>query len=79
MMGTPSAEVPKAECRRMVLGALEQVVRSVAAEKLKPEGGRLNDSKGEEGLSHSGSTSRSADNSLREGIRKWLDEVQEAA
>ena len=37
--GSPALEVPRGECKKMVLGALEQVVRSVTEEVVKGEGG----------------------------------------
>jgi hypothetical protein len=77
-IGAPSIEIPRAECRRMVIGALEQVVRSVTAERVREDGNKAGESKGEERMSRSGSTSRSVDNTLREGIRKWLEEVEDA-
>ncbi|KAF2459149.1 hypothetical protein BDY21DRAFT_384982 [Lineolata rhizophorae] len=49
------AEVPKAECKALVLGALEAVVRGVVAEK---ERGGV------------------AESTLREGVRRWLGEVE---
>ncbi len=76
----PTLEVPRGECKRMVLGALEQVVKSVTADRSLAEcGGRGRDIRG------SGWTSRSAsartvpvESTLREGIRKWLHEVEDA-
>ena len=55
----PALEVPHGECRRMVLGALEQVVRSVSEEQEK-ERGRGERMRG------------GVDSTLREGVRKWL-------
>ena len=55
-----SLEVPRQECRRMVLGALEQVAKSVQAEG-----------------KHRGAPSAAIDSTLREGVRKWLTEVEE--
>ncbi|KAI9667968.1 MAG: hypothetical protein M1821_000788 [Bathelium mastoideum] len=54
-------EVPRQECRRMVLGALEQVARSVQAE----------------GKHRGGMMGAMSDSTLREGVRKWLGEVEE--
>ncbi|PKX98470.1 uncharacterized protein P174DRAFT_436885 [Aspergillus novofumigatus IBT 16806] len=70
----PSIEVPRAECRKMVLGALEEVVRSVTAEHCRE------DVDGEVGLAdrERRRSLAGADNTLREGIRKWLLEVEEA-
>ncbi|KAL1962905.1 hypothetical protein VTN77DRAFT_9083 [Rasamsonia byssochlamydoides] len=74
----PVVEVPRGECRKMVLGALEEVVRSVAAEHCRE------DVEAEFGidapLSESDSKRRTVhvDNTLREGVRKWLLDVEEA-
>lgn len=69
-----SSEVPRTECRRMVLGALEEVVRSVTAEHRQQEEsvtpGLLD--RGRRNLG-----SAAVDNTLREGIRKWLQEIDE--
>lgn len=67
---TPKLELPHTECRRMVLGALEEVVRSVLAEEQDQYQGSVD------------STGRSKemempDSTLREGVRKWLVEVDE--
>jgi len=65
---TPKLELPHTECRRMVLGALEDVVRSVLSE----EHGMF---PGGEGM---GRARRDGpDSTLREGIRRWLVEVDE--
>lgn len=55
----PALEVPHSECKKMVLGALSEVVRSVVSE---PGG--------------SGKKARQ-ESSLREGVRRWLGEVEE--
>lgn len=56
---TPELEVPRSECQKMVLGALQHVVKSVSEELANGDGrGRL-----------------PADNALREGVRKCLSEV----
>ncbi|KAJ5929236.1 hypothetical protein N7454_007084 [Penicillium verhagenii] len=67
------AEVPRTECRKMVLGALEEVVRLVTAEHCRE------DVDGELGLAdrERRRAMAGADNTLREGIRKWLLEVEE--
>ena len=59
----PALEVPHGECRRMVLGALEQVVRSVSEEQEEGRGARER-----EGV----------DSTLREGVRKWLGGGEDA-
>ena len=75
----PTLEVPRGECKRMVLGALEQVVKSVTADRsLEDCGGRGRDIKGCGGTSRSASTrSVPVESTLREGIRKWLHEVED--
>jgi hypothetical protein len=70
----PSPEVPRGECRKMVLGALEEVVRIVTAEHCREDVENavgLADRERRRALS-------GADNTLREGIRKWLLDVEEA-
>jgi hypothetical protein len=69
----PTVEAPRAECRRLVLGALEEVVRSVAAEHCREDDGELNLADRERKRLLTG-----ADNTLREGVRKWLLDVEEA-
>lgn len=71
---TPPIEVPRAECRKLVLGALEQVVRSVTAEHCRE------DADSEIGLAQRERKRAlaGADNTLREGVRKWLLDVEEA-
>jgi hypothetical protein len=70
----PPPEVPRGECRKMVLGALEEVVRIVTAEHCRED---VDNTAGfadrERRRAQSG-----ADNTLREGIRKWLLDVEEA-
>ncbi|KAK4692085.1 hypothetical protein P7C71_g5051, partial [Lecanoromycetidae sp. Uapishka_2] len=59
---TPELEIPRSECQNMVLGALQQVVKSVSEELAKEHrGGNL-----------------PADNALREGVRKCLSEMNKA-
>ncbi|KAF7717729.1 Uncharacterized protein PECH_007676 [Penicillium ucsense] len=69
----PPMEVPRAECRKIVLGALEEVVRIVTADHCREdtEGG-LGMADRERRREQSG-----VDNFLRQGIRKWLLEVEE--
>lgn len=70
----PPVEVPRTECRKMVLGALEEVVRVVTAEHCRE------DVDSEMGLAdrERRRAMNGADNTLREGIRKWLLDVEEA-
>ncbi|KAB8230630.1 uncharacterized protein BDW43DRAFT_162158 [Aspergillus alliaceus] len=70
----PSLEVPRTECRKLVLGALEEVVRSVTAEHCREDvDGELGTADREHKRSLAG-----PDNTLREGVRKWLLDVEEA-
>ena len=59
-----AAEVPRSECRGLVLGALEQVAKSVGEEQM----GRGRDVKPGTGSERS----VGLDSTLREGVRKWL-------
>lgn len=59
-----AAEVPRSECRGLVLGALEQVAKSVGEEQM----GRGRDVK--PGTERERSVG--LDSTLREGVRKWL-------
>lgn len=69
-------EIPRGECRKMVLGALEEVVRSVAAEHAREDEDSGFDCEGlERGRERH---VYPPDNTLREGVRKWLLEVEEA-
>ena len=60
-----AADAPHYETRKTILGALEEVVRSVVEERDLSVG------------SHDGKGSRKEDNSLRDGVRKWLDGIDE--
>ncbi|KAJ5123573.1 hypothetical protein N7448_009670 [Penicillium atrosanguineum] len=71
---TPTVEVPRGECRKMVLGALEEVVRLVTSEHCREDvDSELGVADRERRRVIAG-----ADNTLREGIRKWLLDVEEA-
>ncbi|KAL9073002.1 MAG: hypothetical protein Q9161_003224 [Pseudevernia consocians] len=67
---TPGSEVPRSECKKMVLGALEQVAKSVSAELSSRS--RVEKSIGG---SHRGRENLPTDSTLREGVRKWLKDV----
>lgn len=76
---SPSLEVPRSECRKMVLGALEQVAMSVSAEL---EAGSKGGGKGGEGGNEELDRDERRrmvrgvpDSSLREGVRRWLGDV----
>ncbi|OOQ82553.1 hypothetical protein PEBR_40133 [Penicillium brasilianum] len=69
----PPAEVPRSECQKMVLGALEEVVRSVTAEHCREDvDGGLGIADRERRRALAG-----ADNTLRQGIRRWLLELED--
>ncbi|PGH31918.1 hypothetical protein GX50_05301 [[Emmonsia] crescens] len=72
-------EVPRNKCRRIVLGALEEVVRSVTAERCQeePASAASNDPKISSARGRKG-PGAATDNTLREGIRKWLIDIEEA-
>ena len=63
-------EVHRSECKKMVLGALEQVAKSVSDE-LSSRSRAEKDARG----SHRGRETLPTDSTLREGVRKWLHEV----
>ena len=67
---SPSLEVPRSECRKMVLGALEQVAMSVSAELEQGRNGG-NEKERRRGVKIEGMP----DSSLREGVRRWLGDV----
>ena len=62
----PALEVPRSECRKLVLGALEQVARSVGEEQMGRERVVGRDVRGPPGAG-------SVDSTLREGVRRWLN------
>jgi hypothetical protein len=59
-------EVPHSECKKMVIGALEQIATAVYRER--------NDAK-KYGLARLRSLDDEVDSMLREGIKNWFDEV----
>ncbi|EFR00179.1 hypothetical protein MGYG_03184 [Nannizzia gypsea CBS 118893] len=74
----PSVEIPRNECRRMVLGALDEVVRSVAAEHRQEESNIGPDTPAGFPKNNHKKFGGIADNTLREGIRKWLQDIDES-
>jgi hypothetical protein len=60
------AEVPHSECKKMVIGALEQIATAVYRER--------NDAR-KYGLARLRSLDDEVDSMLREGIKNWFDEV----
>ncbi|KAI9729141.1 MAG: hypothetical protein M1834_007048 [Cirrosporium novae-zelandiae] len=78
-----SLEIPRGECKRMVLGALEQVARSVTAEWARVNGNTvavdISTSPNKNQRSKRGVGAAPVDSTLREGVRRWLQEVEEGA
>lgn len=78
IMSTTS-EVPRSECKKMVLGALEQVVKSVtdelarSAERVPARG---KDARGADESRSERGRALPADGTLREGVRRWLVDVE---
>ncbi|KAI9757574.1 MAG: hypothetical protein M4579_003386 [Chaenotheca gracillima] len=77
----PTLEISRSECQRMVVGALEQVVKSVTVER-QSAGNRYWDETEVNGKTPrsaaDGGTYHAGDSTLREGVRKWLSEVEES-
>ncbi|KAH8696112.1 folliculin-interacting protein N-terminus-domain-containing protein [Talaromyces proteolyticus] len=69
-------EVPRSECRKTVLGALEEVARNVAEEHCREEGDV------DFGIDSTDKNGKRQpirqENTLREGVRKWLLDIEEA-
>ncbi|KAJ9662402.1 hypothetical protein H2201_006111 [Coniosporium apollinis] len=73
---TPTLDIPRGECKQLVFGALEQVVKSVKAEREaqgKQVQGQAHASEGGKGKVKAG---KAAESTLKEGVRKWLNEVE---
>lgn len=66
-------EVPRTECKKMVLTALEEIVRSVVDSREK-EGAPATPHERYEGKL--GATERERESFLREGVRAWLGSVE---
>ncbi|MCJ1413317.1 hypothetical protein MMC19_007422 [Ptychographa xylographoides] len=62
-------ELPNTECKKMVLGALEEVVRSVFAEQHESQ------ERDRDGTRPSKEKDM-PDSTLREGVRRWLSEIE---
>ncbi|KAF2428926.1 hypothetical protein EJ08DRAFT_307568 [Tothia fuscella] len=60
-------EIPHQECKKMVLGALEQIATTIARERMDTK---------KYGLARLRSLDDNLDSTLREGIKKWFDEVE---
>ncbi|KAL9578715.1 MAG: hypothetical protein Q9212_005546 [Teloschistes hypoglaucus] len=68
-------EVPKTQCKKLVLGALEQVVRSVQAEQeVRGDGGRARRISADPARKD-GEEEFPPDSTLREGVRRWLKDT----
>lgn len=61
----PPLEVPRSQCKKMVLGALEQVAKSVRDEMAKNDGTK-------------GTDESEGKDTLKEGVRRWFEEVEAA-
>ncbi|KAH8594475.1 folliculin-interacting protein N-terminus-domain-containing protein [Bisporella sp. PMI_857] len=66
-------EVPRNECKKMVLTALEQIVQSVVESREKEAGPTTPHERYEGKL---GATERERESFLREGVRAWLGSVE---
>ena len=80
-----TTEVPRGECKQTILGALEQVVKSIAADNAAQAQARLRAHR--EGQAHAADGAASGagaerhlrhESTLREGVRKWMNEVERA-
>ncbi|RFU23560.1 hypothetical protein B7463_g12777, partial [Scytalidium lignicola] len=68
-IATHRLEIPRNECKKMVLGALEEIVREVAESRKEHSGSGSTD--GEHAIS-----GERPESFLREGIRTWLANVE---
>ncbi|KAF1972173.1 hypothetical protein BU23DRAFT_166957 [Bimuria novae-zelandiae CBS 107.79] len=69
---TPHVEVPQTDCKTVIFDALEIVVRDVTAER-----GTGDEAKDDAAAARRRGVARTAtDSSLKEGIRRWLAEVE---
>ena len=68
---TPNLEVPRSQCRTLVLGALEKVAKSVSAEQHQQQNGRSID---RDDASKKAPCAE-PDSTLREVVRRWLNQV----
>lgn len=66
----PNLEVSRSQCRTLVLGALEKVAKSVSAEQQQQQGRSIGRDEGSKKA-----TVAEPDSTLREGVRRWLNEV----
>lgn len=68
---TPHLGGSRSECRTLILGALEQVAKSVATEQQAQKGRDVGCKNDEQEMA----AGEEADSTLREGVRRWLSEV----
>lgn len=61
-------EIPRNECKKMVLSALEEIVREVAESRRDGGGG--------DGQVYGGMDGERTESFLREGVRSWLVNVE---
>jgi len=70
----PHVEVPQTDCKAVIFDALETVVRNVTAERDGREESK--DDSNADGKSALDVPKTATDSSLKEGIRRWLTEVE---
>lgn len=66
-------EVPQTDCKGVIFDALEAVVKNVTAER---SGAKEGDGGGEERSDRTVNQRTYTDSSLKEGVRRWLSEVE---
>lgn len=71
---TPHVEVPQTDCKTVIFDALEIVVKNVTAERDIGHVGKDDAAAERKGASEVAKTA--TDSSLKEGIRRWLTEVE---
>lgn len=71
----PLLEIPRSECGRWILGALDQVARSVAEEQTPTQAGQARPVGGRAGAGSEPADTGAAelDSTLREGVRRWYN------
>jgi hypothetical protein len=68
----PYVEIPQTDCRAVIFEALESIVKDVTAERSGKRDAKVDD----DAKSIKTGMRRFMDSSLREGIRRWLTEVE---
>jgi len=71
----PSVDLPRQESRRLVVNALEEVVKSVNEDLNAAANGR-NIHREESGKSEGPTQAKQEENALREGVKRWLINVE---